>query len=125
MTAGGELEEVECVDGRGLDAGNVAEGAHEFFAVCLGIVDDEGPTALAVAASSHLALAGAEFAGLLHFDDVRARTDGFEELSCKLSLDERCGFEDSGVDDQRDLRDGRDAVASGEEEGGNGTGCNC
>ena len=43
-----ELEEVEGQDGAGLDTGDVAERAHKLPAVCVGVVDYQGSTALDV-----------------------------------------------------------------------------
>jgi hypothetical protein len=40
MSTWGELEEVEGENGRGLDAGDVAECAGQFLTVDFGIVDD-------------------------------------------------------------------------------------
>lgn len=56
VTTRGELEEVEGIDGAGLDTGDVAEALGDVLAVGLGAVDDEGTAALAVAAASELTL---------------------------------------------------------------------
>lgn len=122
MTAGGELEEVQGVDGAGLDTGDVAEGAHESLAVCLPVVDDQGATALTVAAATHLALSGTELAGFLDFNDVGAGTDGLEERGGEGGLDQRGGFKRCAADHKRDFGDRANTVASGEEESGN-AGC--
>lgn len=113
MATGGELEEVEGVDGGGFDARDVAEGADEFLSVLSGVVDDQWPTALAVTAVSQFSFASAEFAGAVDFVDVRAGADCGEEL-------EGCGgFGDAGVgegfggDDEGDFGDGGDLVAAG------------
>ena len=75
MSTGCELEEVEREDGRGLNACDVAESACDLLAVDLGVVDDQGTTALAVAAPTELTLTGAELAGLLDLVDVCGGTD--------------------------------------------------
>ena len=129
MTAGSELEEVQGVDGAGLDTGDVAECAHERLAVCLAVVDDEWAATLAVAAATHFTLSCAELAGLLDFDDVWACTDGLEEGGGNGGLDKSGGFEGSAADYEWDLGDGANAVTTGEEEswdaGCSNGGCGC
>ena len=62
VAAGGELEEVESLDGDGVAAGDVAEGAGDALVV---VVDDEGAELLDAAAVAHLAAAGAHALGLV------------------------------------------------------------
>jgi hypothetical protein len=57
MTTRSELEEIECVDGRGLDTRNIAESTDEFLAISLSIVDDQRAAALSVSSSSEFSLA--------------------------------------------------------------------
>jgi hypothetical protein len=122
VATGGELEEVEGEDGRGLDAGDVAEGADEFLAVGLGVVDDEGSTALAEAAVTELTLTGAQLAGLGDLDELLAGTNSLEEGDGGLGLGDGGVLKGLGVDDKGDLGDVADAVAAGEEERGDGGG---
>lgn len=117
-----ELEEVEREHGRGLDAGDVAEGAHELLAVGVGVVDDQWAAALHVAATAEFALAGAELAGFGHFADVWAGTDGFEETEGGGGFADGGALEGFGGDDKGDFWDGRDAVATGLEQSGDGRG---
>lgn len=124
MTAGRELEEVEGEDGGGLDTGNVAEGADELLSILIRVVNDERSTALSVAAVSQLTLSGAELLGSLDLLDIGTSTDGLEE-------GEGCGcLGNSGVgeggrgNDEGNLGDGGDLVATGEEESGGGRGSN-
>jgi hypothetical protein len=122
VAAGRELEEVEREDGRRLDAGQVAERLGDLLAVDLGVVDDQGPAALAVAAATELALTGAELAGVLDLVDVGRGADGLEEGEGGRGAGDGGALEDLGVDDERDLGDGGDLVAAGEEEGWDGRG---
>ena len=118
----GELEEVEGGDGRGLNTGDVAEALDDLLAVDSGVVDDEGTTALAVAAATELALTGAELLGLLDLLEIGTSTDSLEEGDGASGLDGGTTLEDGGVDDKRDLGDGHDLVTTGEEEGSSGGG---
>lgn len=120
VAAGRELEEVEREDGGGLDTGDVAEGLDEVLAVDLGVVDDEGTAALAVAAVTQLTLTGANLAGLLDLDELRAGAEGLEEGDGGLGLDDGVTLECLGVDDERHLSDLTDTVATGEEESRDG-----
>lgn len=123
VAAGGELEEVEGRDGRGLDAGDVAEGLDELLAVHLGVVDDEGPAALAVAAAAELALASAQLLGVLGLFEVRAGADGLEEGQGRGGAGDGRGVEDGAVDDEGHLGDSHDFVTTGHQErGGSGGG---
>lgn len=118
----GELEEVQSVYGAGLDAGDVAEPADQVLAVFVRVVHDQGPAALAVAATPEFALAGAQFPGSAGFFEVRARTDRGEELEGRGGFHEGGAVQGRGVDDQGDFGHGADLVAAGEEEGGNAGG---
>lgn len=122
VAAGGELEEVEGRDGRGLDAGDVAEGVDELLAVHLGVVDDEGSAALAVAAAAELALAGAQLLGVLGLFEVRAGADGLEEGQGGGGAGDGRGVEDGAVDDEGHLGDSHDFVTTGHQERGGGRG---
>lgn len=122
VAAGGELEEVEGVDGGGLDTGDVAEAADELLAVNLGVVDDQGSTALAVPTAPELALSGAELLGALDLVDVAARADGLQKTESGRGLSEGGTLECGRVDDEGNLGDSRDLVTTGEQEGGDGRG---
>lgn len=122
VAAGGELEEVEGVDGAGLDAGDVAEALDEVLAVGLGVVDDEGAAALAVAAAAELALAGAELLGALDLVEVSAGADGAEQRGGDGGLDGGVGADDLGVDDEGHLGNGHDLVAAGHQQRSDGGG---
>lgn len=116
VTAGSELEQVEGEDGRGLDTGDVAESLDERLAIDFGVVDDEGSTALAVAAVTHLTLTSTDLAGLLDLHEIGTGTEGLEEGNGGLGLGDGITLEGLGVDNERDLGDVGDAVATGEEE---------
>ena len=120
VTTGSELEEVEGVHGAGLDTGDVAEGLDKRLAVGLRVVDDERAAALAEAAVTELTLTGTDLAGLLDLGEVGTGAEGLEEGDGSLGLGDGVVLEGFGVDDERDLGDLSDAVAAGEEEGGDG-----
>jgi hypothetical protein len=77
-----------------------------------------------VAAVSHLTLTSAQFAGLLHLDDIWASADSLQESDGGRGLDESGAFDGLAGNDERNFRDGRDTVASSEEEGWDGAGGN-
>lgn len=118
MATGSELEEVERVDGAGLDAGDVAERLDQLLAVDFRVVNNEGSAALAVAAVPQLALARADLAGRLDLCQIVTRTEGLEHGDGGFSLGDGGALEGVGVDDQRYLGDLADTVAAGEKEGG-------
>lgn len=122
VTTGGQLQQVQGVDGGGLDTGDVAEALDQLLAVNLGVVDDQRATALAVAAATELALAGAELLGALDLLNIGTGTNSLQEAESGGSLGSGSGLESSGVDDERNLRNGHDLVAAGEEERGDGGG---
>jgi hypothetical protein len=122
VTTRGELEEVEGGDGAGLDTGDVAESSDELLAISLGGVDDERATSLAVAAATELALTGTELLGVLDLGDVLTSTDGLQEAESSGGLGDSSTLENSGVNDQRDLRDGVDLVTTGLEQRNSGGG---
>lgn len=119
VATGGELEEVEREDGAGLDTGDVAEGTDELLAVGLGVVDDQGAAALAGAAVAELTLTGADLARLGDLEELGAGTESLEEGNGSLGLGHGSVVEGLGVDNERDLGDVGDTVATGEEKGGN------
>ena len=118
VTTGGELEEVESGDGAGLNTGDVAEATDNLATVGLGVVDDEGTTALAVTAATELTLTGAELLGAPDLVEVITGTDGAEESNAASGLGDGGTLEDGRVDDEGDLGDGHDLVATGHQERG-------
>ena len=113
MTTRGELEQVQAVDGRGLDTGDIAETLDELLAIDLGVVDDQRTAALAVATTTELTLSGAELLGALDLLQVGASTNSLQQSEGSSSLGICGAVEGSGVDYQRNLGDGRDLVATG------------
>ena len=120
MATGSELEEVQGVDGRGLDTGDVAESADKLLSILVGVVDDEGTATLLVATVSQLTLTGTELLRVLDLLDVLASTDGLEERKSGRRLGNGGVGESSRRDDERNLGDGGDLVATGKEKGGAG-----
>lgn len=120
VTTGGELEEVEGLDGAGLNTGNVAEGTDELLAVGLGVVDDKGTAALAEAAVTELTLTGAHLLGLLDLGEFGAGTEGLEEGNGSLGLGQGSTLEGLRVNDQGNLGDVGDTVTAGEKQSGDG-----
>lgn len=122
VTTRGELEEVEGVDVAALNTGDVAEGSDKLLAVLGGLVNDEGTAALDVAAVPQLTLTGAELAGVLDLLDIGGGTDSLEEVDSLGSLLQGTVGEGGAGDDEGNLRDGTDTVATGEEKGSAGRG---
>jgi len=122
VAAGGELEEVEGVDGGGLNTGDVAESESELLAILVGVVDDEGAATLAVTTASELTLTSAELAGVGNLLDIGTGSDLLEERDGGGSLGDGTVGEGSGGDDEGDLRDGGDVVAAGHQQSGAGGG---
>ena len=115
----GELEEVERVDGAGLDTGDVAESKDKILAILLGVVDNERTTALSVAATPHLALTSADLAGVASLEHILASADCLEKSNSLLGL---LDGKASGGDNEGNLGDGADSVTAGQKEGGAATG---
>jgi hypothetical protein len=120
VATGGELEEVQGEDGRGLNTGDVAESTDKLLAVNLGVVDDEGTTALAEAAVPQLTLTGAHLLGLLDLDEFGASTDSLEQGNGGLGFGNGGVLEGLGLNDQRNLRNVGNAVTASEQERRNG-----
>ena len=120
VTTRGELEEVEGVDVAGLDTGKVAEGSDEVLAVLGRVVDDQGAATLDVATVPQLTLTGAELAGVLDLLDIGGGTDSLEEVDSLGGLLQGTVGEGGAGDDEGNLRDGTDAVATGEDKGSAG-----
>ena len=115
-----ELEKVQGVDWAGLDTWNVAESADELLSILLWLVDDERATALLVAAVPQLTLASAELARVLDLLNLGGGTDGVEEVDGLGGLLQGTVGEGGAGDDEGNLRDGTDAVATGEDKGSAG-----
>lgn len=120
VTTGCELEEIESIDGAGLDTGDVSEALDEILSIDLGAVDNEGTTSLAVTAASELALSGAELLGSLSLLNIRAGTDSLEQTKSDGRLNGRA--ESGRVDNEGNLGNGSDLVATGHQKGSDGRG---
>lgn len=120
VTTGGELEEVQGENRGGLNTGDVAESLDELLAVDLGVVDNQRTAALAEAAVTQLTLTSTELAGLLDLDEVITSTKGLEEGNGGLGLGQGSTLEGLGLNNEGNLGDLGDTVATGEEEGGDG-----
>ena len=110
VATGRELEKVEAADVDELNTGEVAERLDDALVL---VVDDKRATALAVTAVPELARARAELAGVGHLDNVRVRLEALEESDSLLGLGERLSL---AGDDEGDLLDLLDAVATGQDE---------
>jgi hypothetical protein len=121
VTTRGELEEVESGDGGGLDTGDVAESGDKLLAIDLGVVDDKRATSLAVTAATELTLTGTELLGALDLLNILTGTNSLQETKSSGGLGNGSSLEDGGVDNEGNLRDGVDLVATGLEQG-NGSG---
>lgn len=122
VTTRSELEEVEGIDRRSLNTGDVAEGLDEGLAILLGVVDDERTTALPVAPAPHLTLTSTELAGVLDLLDIGTGTDGLEQSKSGGGLDDGVLGESGGGNDEGNLGDGSDLVATGHQESSVGGG---
>lgn len=112
VTTWGELEEIEATDVDELNTWKIAECLDDTVVL---IVHNERTTALAVPAVPHLALAGAELARVGDLDNIGVGVEGLEESDCLPCLFEGlCG----AGDDERDLLDLLDAVATSKDERG-------
>lgn len=116
VSSGGELEDVETLDGAELNTGNVAESLDNTGVL---VVDDKGTTALGVAAVADLANAGTNLARVGDLDNVVVGVDSLEESDSLLGLGQALG----GVgNDEGDLLELLNAVTTGEDERGDGSG---
>ena len=106
----GELEQVQSPDVDELDTGEVAEGLDDTVIL---VIDNEGTTALTVAAVPQLALSSTELARVGDLDDIGVSLESLEESDGLLGLGESLDF---GGDDEGDFLDLLDAVATGEDE---------
>mmetsp|Transcript_158344 Transcript_158344/g.485145 ORF Transcript_158344/g.485145 Transcript_158344/m.485145 type:complete len:333 (+) Transcript_158344:3-1001(+) len=112
VATGRQLEQVEAGHAARLDTGQVAE--------CLGdavvlVVHDEGAAAEHVATVAHLSLAATELLGVLGVLDVSVGVHTLEDLSGLLGARDRLN---AVGDDQRNLGDLVDAVATRHDERG-------
>lgn len=120
VTAGGELEEVQAVDGGSLNTRDVAESADEILSILVGVVDDERTTTLLVATVPELTLTSTELAGRLDLLDIGTSTDGLEESKSGRGLGNGGVGEGGRGDNERNLGDGGDVVTTGKEKGSAG-----
>lgn len=120
VTTRSELEEVEGVDGRGLDTGNVAESRDELLAVGLGVVDDQRTAALAVAAATELTLTGTELLRGLDLLDISTGTDSLQEGDGSGGLGDGSVGESGRGNDEGNLGDGGDVVTTSQQQSGAG-----
>ena len=111
MSTRGELEEVEATNVDKLNTGEVAE---RFDDTVVLVVDNKRTTALTVATVPELAVASTELAGVGDLDDIGVGLQGLEESDSLLGLLERL---DIRRDDERNLLDLLDAVATSEDKG--------
>jgi hypothetical protein len=113
-----ELEEVKGLDGGSLNPGNVAESLDEGSGLgSFRVEDDEGPTALPVAAVSELTLTSTELLGLGDLDDIWVSTEGLEESNGLTGLADSSG---GAGENARELWDLLDAVTTSEDESWDG-----
>lgn len=116
VTTRGELEEVEGLNGAGLDTGDVLESPDD--TLVLG-VHDEGTPPLPVPPVPHLTLTGPDLPRVGNLGDVGVGSDSLEELDSSLGL---VGGLDGRREDEGDLLDLLDPVASGEDKRGESRG---
>lgn len=116
VTTGGEGEEVEAAHIDELNTGDVAHGLDNARVI---LVNDKGTTALTEATVAHLALTGTESTGILDTLDISVGGDLLEDLNSLLSLAALLGIIS---EDEGELGDLLDAMAAGEDEGGQGRG---
>lgn len=114
----GELEEVEGLNRGNLDTGDVAESLDDALVL---LVDDKGAEALGGAAATVLTLTSTEVLAVDDTSNVLLGTDRLEELKGLLGLGEGL---DVGANDERDLGDLLDLVATGENKGSDTGGSN-
>lgn len=114
----GELEKVEGVNRSDLNTGDVAEGLDNTLVL---LVDDKGTEALGGAAATVLTLTSTEGLAVDDAGNVLLGTNVLEELKSLLGLGEGL---DVGANDEGDLRDLLDLVATGENKGGDTGGSN-
>ncbi len=122
MATRGELEEVESVDRAGLNAGDVAEAVDQLLAVNLGVVDNQGPTSLAVATATKLTLTGTELLGALDTLDLRTSTNSVQEAKSSRRLAEKVAFESLRVNNEGNFSDVGNLVTAGKDKGSDGGG---
>ena len=113
-----ELEEVELVNGAGLDTWNVLESSNESLVLS---VDDKRTSSLSVSPVPHLSLSSSDLSGVGNLGDIGVSGESLEELDSGLGLGGRL---DTGGDDKRDLLDLLNSVTSGKNEGRKGRGGN-
>jgi hypothetical protein len=116
MTTRSELKEIQSPHVDELDAGQVAESLDN--AVIL-VVDHKRTAALTMSAVPELSFASTEFTRIGDLDNVGVRVEALEKSDGLLCLGERLG---GVLDDERNFLDLLDAVATGEDQRGQGGG---
>ena len=104
MATGSELQEVELVNGDGVDSGDVTEGPGAALVL---VIDNERSEVLHAAPVPHLALASAHALGPVDLLNIGPGLDAAEEDDGLLGLSVAL---DLVGDDQWDLGDARDLV---------------
>lgn len=112
VRARGELEKVERVDVGNLDTRDVAERLDDALVL---LVDDKGATALGEAATPELALAGAHVLAAHDLSNVLGGTNGLKEGNSLLGAGDGLN---TTTDNEGNLRDLLDLVATGEDKRG-------
>jgi len=116
VSSGGELEDVEALNGAKLDTGNVAESLDDTLIL---VVDDERTTSLGVATVAELADTSTDLARVGDLGNVVESVDGLEESDSLLGLGQALG----GVsNNEGDLLELLDTVTAGEDERGDSSG---
>lgn len=110
VTTGGELKEVKSVNVDEVDTGEVSGGSLHILVLLS--VDDEGAASEDVSGVPHLALASSDLLGVAGSLHVVASTHCLEGLEKGLG-----GVNIEGVNDQGELGDVEDLVASGDNQG--------
>lgn len=107
-----QLEQVELVNGAGLDSGNVLESSDN--SLILG-VNDQRTSSLSVSSVSHLSLSSSDLSRVGDLGDIGVSRDSLQELNGSLGLG---GGLDGGRDDEGDLLDLLDSVTSSKDQRG-------
>lgn len=116
VRAGSKLEQVEVSHVAGLNTGDVSEGVDQ--TVVLG-EDNEGASSLGPSSVSELTLTGSDGLGLDNSGNVSVGTDGLEGGNGVLGLLDRLNVVG---DNERDLSNGLNTVASSKNKRSNGRG---
>ena len=116
MSTRSELKEIQSPHVDELDTGQVAESLDD---AVIFVVDHKGTAALTVSAVPELSFASTEFTRVGDLDDVGVCVEALEESDGLLRLGEGLG---GALNNERDFLDVLDAVATGQDQGGQGGG---